>query len=146
MFWKKRDERANEELDLLGKSVLWSAAASDEEVDRAANAPYLFARIAARIDEQQRQRDEVAGGWFVALIEAKRALIVLALVSIVAMSTFWLSGGNRSNQPPADATNTASGRQEPVSACALSSAEECAISNDDVLATMFAEGQGGENK
>jgi hypothetical protein len=145
MFWSKREQIEAKELDRIGRSVLWSASASDEETDRVGPSPYLYARIAARIEEQKRG-GESADSWFAIFAEARRATVALALVAAAAFGVFWLLPDKSPGQPPAIIiTSDISGREAPVSACSLSSAEECAISNDDVLATMFA-GEGGEQR
>jgi hypothetical protein len=143
MFWKKRERVEDKELDRIGRGVLWSASASESDADRVAASPFLYARIAARIDEQAR-RGAAADSWFAVFAEAKRATAALALVAVVAFGASWFSTGNRPATQPVAATSGPSASEAPVSACSLSSADECAISNDDVLATMFAGEEEGQ--
>ena len=143
MFRKKNDRAADEELDRVGRSVLWSAAASNDEADKVAGSPFLFARIAARIDEEQRRRSATDTGWLVALREAKRALAALAFVAIAAFGLLWFSAGSAPQKTQQARNDEMNIRPASVSACSLASADECAISNNDVLATLFAEGEGG---
>jgi hypothetical protein len=140
MFRKKNERATVEELYQIGRSVLWSAAASNDEADKVAGSPFLFTRIAARIDEEQRRRSAIDTGWLLALSEAKRALAALALVAIAAFGLLWFSTGSGPQKTRQARNDAMEIRPVSVSACSLASADECAISNNDVLATMFAEG------
>jgi hypothetical protein len=86
MFKKNRPE--NEKLDRLGKVILRSAAAREEDVETAASAPFLFARVRAAIAEQ-RQTEE-SGSWFSLVLVARRAIPAMALVALfAALLTVW---------------------------------------------------------
>jgi hypothetical protein len=146
-MFKKRIKRAtDEELDQAGKSLLWSAAAGDDQADEAARSPYLFTRIAARIEEEQRRRAASASGWLTALVEARRAIAALGFVTFISIAALLISANKSPGQSPAAMGASINLRPASVSACSLSSAEECVITNDDVLATMFAQGEGGTNR
>jgi hypothetical protein len=85
----KANNPKNEELDRLGKLVLRSAAANEEDVTAAASSPYVFTRVRAAIAQEQRRRDE-AGGWLSMILVARRAVPAMALVAtLAALLTFW---------------------------------------------------------
>lgn len=89
MLTKKHQE--NEELDRLGGLVLRAAAQAETETDAIADSPFLFTRVRARIEEEQRRRDE-AGGWLSLLFVARRAVPAMALIAfLAAVLTFWSS-------------------------------------------------------
>jgi len=138
MFWSKKNRVEDKELDRIGRSVLWSASAGESEADRVASSPFLYARIAARIEEQAR-RGGSGDAWFAVFAEARRATVALALVAAAAFGVFWFSA-SKTEGPRPPVVNVRGEAEAPVSACSLSSTVECAISNDDVLAQMFAGG------
>ena len=68
---------------------LRAATASDAETETAANAPFLFTRIRARIAEERRRREE-AGGWQSLPLVAWRAVPLMAIVALLtAVLTMW---------------------------------------------------------
>lgn len=146
MFRKRIDRATNEELDRAGINVLWSAAASDEEAYKAADSPFLFARTVARIDEEKRRREAADTNWLVALRETKRALAALATLAIAAFALLWFSTASDTQNERQAISNNANLRPASLNACSLASADECAISSNDVLATLFSEGEGGRQK
>lgn len=101
MFKVNKDR--NEELDRVGKNILRSAAASEEDFEAAANSPFLFTRIRAAVASQQ-QSQEDSGGWLSMFLVARKAVPAMALVAtLAAVLTFW-SAGTASN-PPAIASD-----------------------------------------
>lgn len=87
MFSKNREQ--NRELDTAAAIVLRAATANDMETEAAANAPFLFARVRARIAEEMRRREE-AGGFQSLLVVAWRAVPVMAIIALLAVVlTMW---------------------------------------------------------
>lgn len=85
----KTNRQHKEELDGAGRLVLRAAAASETEVEAAASAPFLFARLRNAIAEERRRRDD-SGGWLTLLFVARRAVPTLALVALLAaILTLW---------------------------------------------------------
>ena len=80
---------SDESLDRVGRAVVRSAARAGAEAEEAADAPFLYARVRARIEE--RRRDAEAGaGWLALLQVARRAVPTMALVAAVAAALlFW---------------------------------------------------------
>jgi len=137
MLFDKRDQARDDRLDRAGSEVVRAAGLSEFETDAAASSPFLYARIRARIDERRAQKAVPA---LAMLSIAWRGVPALALVAIAALSALWMT------------TPDAPAAAQPVSAqadnvkliatggtCALSSSAECAISSEEVLATMFRE-------
>jgi hypothetical protein len=100
----KRNSQNDEHLDRAGKIVLGTAAADEQEIERAAESPFLFTRIRARITEQLRENE--SGGWQSLPLIAWRAIPAMALVASIA-GGLMLWSGSSANAP--GATNTTVG-------------------------------------
>src|SRR6185503_8404763 len=131
-------------LDELTQIVARDSGASDGEVERIASAPFFSARVRARIEAERKSREAERGGWLVTLLVAWRAVAVLLVVTVAAAAAYWVSrapasepiGGRRSD----DVSRVVAG-----GTCALSATDECAISREEVLATLFAD-EGGKTQ
>jgi hypothetical protein len=85
----EKNPEPNESLDRLGKVLLRAASLRENASDAAADAPFLYTRVRARITDEQRRREE-AGGWLSLLFVARRAVPAMALIAfIAAVLTFW---------------------------------------------------------
>src|SRR5262245_35897329 len=129
----RRDERLNE----LAKIVTRGGGISDAEVESITASPFIHARLRARI-EAERRRATSGGAWIGTWLVASRAMAISLVVTIAAALTFWLSG-TRAESPGRYAAPDNLERVVTGGTCALSATEECAISNDEVLATLFAQ-------
>jgi hypothetical protein len=139
MFSRNKQRVPDEYLDRVGKSVVRSGGISDEETEAIASSPFLYARLRARI-EAERSRPEPQAGWFAAIFVARRAIPALMLVALFALGAFWFMETNQgAGNPPTDPRDYNLARVAIGGTCALSSTEECAISTEEVLATLFAE-------
>jgi len=88
----KTSRPRNEDLDLIGKVILRSAAAEEEDVEAAASSPFLFTRVRAAIAAEQRLQEE-SGSWLSLILVARRAVPAMALVAILAaVLTVWSAG------------------------------------------------------
>ena len=88
----KTSRHRNEDLDLIGKVILRSAAAQEEDVEAAASSPFLFTRVRAAIAAEQRLQEE-SGSWLSLILVARRAVPAMALVAILAaVLTVWSAG------------------------------------------------------
>jgi len=142
------DQTPDETFEQLTKIVARGGGIGDVEAERIGSAPFLHARLRAGIDAERRRRAEQGSGWLGTLLVASRAIAVLVVVTIAAVITLWFSRINASvSAPPlnASAKNDIS-RVVTGGTCALSTTEECAISREEVLATLFAEPGGEEQK
>lgn len=87
MFYRNSEE--NQKLDDVGTRILRAAAADESEIQAAATAPFLFARIRARLAEGNRRREE-SSGWQSLPLVAWRAVPVMAIIALLAaVLTFW---------------------------------------------------------
>ena len=85
-----RNQQENESLNRLGQVVLRSAAQNDEASQAAADAPFLYARVRARIAEEIRRNE--SGVWSSLFLIARRAVPAMALIALLAAaSVFWAS-------------------------------------------------------
>lgn len=139
MFFDKRDQARDERLDRAGSEFVRAAGLSEIESDAAASSPFLYARIRARIDGEQLRMEQSAPALAMISI-AWRAVPALALVALVAVSALWVA------TPAApDGVQPALLQADDIKliatggTCALSNDSECAISTEEVLATMFGE-------
>ncbi len=83
----RRNSKENESLDRLGRVILHSAALSEVESAQASEAPFLFARVRARIAEERGNQN---GSGFSVLMIARRAVPAMALIALLAaMVMFW---------------------------------------------------------
>jgi len=139
---QERDER----LDGLTRIVARAGGISGDEAEKISSAPFLNARLRARIESERNSRAEQGGGWFATLLVASRAIAVLFMVTIGAALAFWFSRANPPVPVVSNATVDNVSRVVTGGTCALSTTDECAISTEEVLATLFAEEGGKEPK
>ena len=135
-------KQANDDaLGRVAKLIARGAGIGDQEADRVASSPFLQARLRAGIDEERRRRADRSIGGLTPLLVAWRAIAVLIIVTVASVVTFWLSkpepaiGVAASSTPGTDDI----ARVVTGGACALSTTDECAISTEEVLATLFTE-------
>ena len=141
------NQTPNESLDRLTNVVAQAGGISDEDVERIGSSPFLHARLRAGIEAERQRRAEHRTGWLATLFVASRAIAVLLVVTIAAVASFWFSKANASFDVPSLNTNADDiSRVVTGGTCALSTTDECAISTEEVLATLFAENGGEEPK
>ena len=137
----------DELIDRLAKVVARGGGIGAEEAERLGSSAQLHARIRAGIETERQRRAEEGSGWLATLLVASRAVAILVLVTIATVVTFWLTRANSSAMPPAlNAGADDISRVVTGGTCALSATDECAISTEEVLATLFAENGGKEPK
>ena len=129
----------NEHLDRLARAATNAAGISDNDIDRISSSPFLHTRIRARIEAQEYNRAAQGSGWLAALTVASRAIAALVLVTMVAASAFWVSKANTMRKPTSNSKEDDVTRVVAGGTCALSSTDQCKISTEEVLATMFAD-------
>lgn len=143
MFWKNKQQSTDKAVDGVAKIVTRAAGIGHQKADEVAAAPFMYAQLRARIEAERAERAANHSDWIEPFKAARRAIAALALVAVVAVGSLWIArantvvnidSGSASFDPPVQLS--------PVSACALSATDECAISNEEVLATMFAEQEG----
>ena len=139
------DQTPNGRLDQLTKIVARAGGISEDDAARIGSSPFLHARLRARIESEFQSRVPQGSGWFATLLVASRAIAVLLFVTIAAALAFWVTRANAPLLvPPASSAVDDVSRVVTGGTCALSATEECAISREEVLATLFAE-EGGKD-
>jgi hypothetical protein len=134
------------ELDQLAKTVARSGGIGEAEAERIGSSPFLHTRVRARIEAEQRKRAQQGSGWLLTLFVASRAIVALLLVTIAAASAFWITRSSAvTNNAPEVSRADDINRVVIGGTCALSSTDKCAISTEEVLATMFAPERGNED-
>ena len=136
------DQNPDESIDHLTKSIMRAAGTDPAEVDRIVSSPFINSRLRARIEAERHRRSEPAAGWFGNIVISARAITVLVLVTAAAVLTFWFSKTNASTNIPPRLTGAGADDVSRVivgGTCALSSTQECAISREEVLATLFTD-------
>lgn len=96
----KRNTQNDEHLDRAAKVVLRAAAADETEIERAAESPFLFTRVRARIAEQLRENE--SGGWQSFPLIAWRAIPAMALIAMLAGGLMMWTGQSVSNSSVAN--------------------------------------------
>jgi hypothetical protein len=140
MFGRKKRHAPESELDKLGSALVGASRATDDEVEAAMSSPLLYSRIQAAIESRRRAPAEPPGAWLGFLAAAKLAVPAMALLALVAGSVPWFASRMSRDVPSVAATESEPGIVSfAASACALSDNQECAISSNEVLATIFAE-------
>jgi hypothetical protein len=90
-MWNQKPHITDEKLDRLGDELLRAFDASDLEINTAAASPFLYRRIRARIEAEERQRSEERSSWFALLQTARQSLPALALLAALAASWHWVA-------------------------------------------------------
>lgn len=136
------DQKPAEPIDHLSKSIVLAAGTDQAEVDRIVSSPFINSRLRAQIEAERKRRTESVGSWFGTVLVTARAITVLVIVTAAAVLAFWFSKTNASTNSPSRITGAGADDVSRVisgGTCALSSTQECAISREEVLATLFAD-------
>ncbi|MFN0107963.1 MAG: hypothetical protein ACKVZH_03845 [Blastocatellia bacterium] len=86
-MWNKKTKIEDEKLDRLSDQLFRALEASDVEINTAAESPFLFRRIHARIEAEQRRMAEESTPWFALMAQVRQAIPVFALLAIVALGS-----------------------------------------------------------
>jgi hypothetical protein len=137
--------QTHDSFDELAKVIARAGGIGDKAAENIGSSPFLHARLRARIEAERARRME-RRGWLPTLLIASRAVALLFVVTIAAALSFWFSRAGNAAAPvgkrvPDNITRIITG-----GTCALSTTDECAISTEEVLATLFAEDGGKEEK
>lgn len=140
MAGEKRDDARRERLERFAREVVRASAAGETEAQAAADSPFLYARVRARIEEERRRREE-GEGWLALFGVAWRAVPAMALAVVAALALFLSSGaGDLAPGFGLGAETLLSERDTDFEQVVL--ADTRTPSNDDVLSTILGEGEG----
>ena len=94
-MWNRNKNRIEDEkLDRLGAELMHAFEANEAEVNTAAASPFLFRRIRARIEAEQRRQAEESNPWVAFFVQVRRAIPVFALLTVAALiSSLYLHSG-----------------------------------------------------
>jgi hypothetical protein len=95
---KERDAISNEHLDRAGRIITKAAVLSEAEAGEIVAAPFLFARIQARIEAERQPSD--GGIWTAFWSISKRAIPAMIVVAALSSGLSLYFTGNK-NQPTA---------------------------------------------
>ena len=85
---KRIDKRIDDDkFDRLSGELFRALEASENEIDTAAESPFLFRRIRARIEAEQRRLSEENGSWFALMAQVRQAIPVFALLAVMALAS-----------------------------------------------------------
>ena len=90
--WNKhrvKAEAADARFRQAETEVFRALAAHPQEIEAAANAPFLYRRLRASIEAEARRRAETGREWLTWLVTARQATPALALVALLAIGVFW---------------------------------------------------------
>lgn len=76
------------DFDALGREIVRAAAANEDEAERAASSPFLYARVRSRVAAERARLDE-ADDWRAALRVFRRAVPTVAVVAALALALFF---------------------------------------------------------
>ncbi len=104
MWNKKNNHIDDEKLDRLSDEMFRALEARESEINTAAESPFLFRRIRARIESEQRRLAEEGNPWLALMTQFRQAIPVFALLAVVALaSSLYLhsndKNGGASEQP-----------------------------------------------
>lgn len=143
MFWSKKSEREDEELDRLGRQLLKAHALSEREADEAAPAQ-LYAQVRARIAAQSSRPRPASGFWTLALrVAAVITIFVTGAVTGSMINSYYGREQITNNAPaPHDAaiiTEAIGGDSFEGLKRALNLNEEQALATRAILTEMTGE-------
>lgn len=85
-MWNRSKTRIDDKkLDQFSHELMRAFEANEAEISTAAASPFLFRRIRARIEAEQRRLAEESNPWVAIFAQARRAVPVLALLAVVAL-------------------------------------------------------------
>jgi hypothetical protein len=129
-----RDLSSSETLDRAGSIITKAAVLPEEEAGEIAAAPFLFARIQARIAAEKQLSD--AGIWTAFWSISKRAIPAMMIVAALSFALSLYFTGNK-NQPTAFSVDAYLGTTE-SGVENLVFAEGRPLTRDEVLATIIS--------
>ena len=151
------EKNRKELLNRAGREVLRAACATDDEIQKAAASPFLYAKIRAGVEREKQQPQSLPESRLLWLV-ARQAIPALALIAVIAFSAFWMFGRDATASPDLSLTNIATNATPPsailtnnqpsliTSACSLAAKDECSVSTSDVVAILMQRGDNQEQK
>jgi len=85
MWNRDRNRIDNKKLDRFGAELMQAFEANETEINAASSSPFLFRRIRARIEAEQRRLTEENNPWVAIFVQVRRAIPVFALLAVAAL-------------------------------------------------------------
>src|SRR5262245_39923086 len=99
MWNRNRIRIEDEKLDRFGTELMHAFEAQEAEINTAAASPFLYRRIRARIEAEQRRLAEEDNTWVALFVQVRRAIPVFALLAVAALvSSIYLHSGERTGR------------------------------------------------
>jgi len=136
MVERERSKKRYAKLDELGQELVRASAANENEAERAATAPFLYARIRTRV-AQERARLEEADDWRAALRIFLRAVPTVAVVTALALVLFASVMVNTTQTDARDEATLLGERDTEVEQVVFTS--RSSLTSDEVLETILEE-------
>jgi hypothetical protein len=143
MMKKENTEKRHQILDKTGREILLAAQATDAEVEAAVASPFLYAKIRARMQEEQQASTQPFYQSFMLFAVMRRAISILAVIAVLALCSYTFTGKPAPPQNPALTISidrslliSPPETKAPVTACSITSRSECVVSTDDVVALL----------
>jgi hypothetical protein len=122
------------DLDALGREIVRAAAANEDEAERAASSPFLYARVRSRVAAERARLDE-ADDWRAALRVFRRAVPTVAVVAALALALFFsVLVGTTQGDARDEATLLGDGD---TAVEQVVFADRSSLTSDEVLATII---------
>jgi hypothetical protein len=125
MWTWKRKAIDDTRFERIETEIFRTLEASEAEIEAAANSPFLYQRLRARLEAETKRRNEPGKEWLAWLATARLATPALALVALLAIGVFWT----------VSQSNSATGLTTQGSA-ETALAGELSLSNDELLVEL----------
>ncbi|HZH90924.1 MAG TPA: hypothetical protein VEX70_09960 [Pyrinomonadaceae bacterium] len=140
MIGKHKKGKPDERLERFGQAVVRASASSNEtEAEAVAASPFLYARLRARIDAEERRRAGGGETWRALLGVVRRSVPAMALVALFAFAMFWISSLGTTAVSPGVLSDEAFMDARDAGIENVVFAERRPLSSDEVLATILVE-------
>ena len=134
MFWKGKDQQQEALLERLSRRVVRAAEASEQELEAALSAPFLYARIRAVIAEKQRAEAEVQEFSFSMWVVMRQAVPLMILSAFVSVMLLFGGTWRGTNTLEETAMATLGASIDRV----VMDEDNLPLSSDEVLSTIIA--------
>lgn len=102
---RRKDELNDEMLKRFSDELLRAFEAGEAEISTAAASPFLYRRIRARIEAEERRSREQRGAWLSLFAGVKHAIPVVAAFAVVAVASLMLTPSLSQQWPAAGVGN-----------------------------------------
>lgn len=140
MAGEKLDGARKERLERVAREVVRAAAEGEGEAQVAADSPFLYARVRARIEEERRRHEE-GEGWLALFGVAWRAVPAMAVVTALALALFLSSGMNDLAPGFGLGAEALLGERDEEFEQVVLADTRTTPSNDEVLSTIIDDGE-----